>query len=466
MTFRYEHYDITKAGNETNPFHADDAISESLMRYSQSSLLAIALTVACSAVGFSGVANAQNAKQDFPWRSKTSAQAVVDIVKPSLETPTRDLTTGEVIATPTPTFEAMPEVIYDEGKKYVRRGDTYIESTDYAVTAGTESNFATAANDAAQMPAVKKSSLFQKTKDLTSRLNPFSKSIRSETAYRSSDWKVPSFSKSLSSFSKKDNDPITFAAVTPLPAKSAVPASLDSVPTMLASSDSYTNPALPVTPRDNQFKSALPTETKLTSVFSADKAVSPPKDFQRPAASSGSILSQRKLPSSFSAGAKIGAKTDSKISSTSAKDFQPKVAAVAKLSSFSSEPKSTKSLPLKTKITANVVDQSKGFTFTQQVAKTVNNTVNKTANTPTKAKPTSALSLGPIGPKARSVASKSAIGMTQKVSQDFSPVAEVISEIGPKVSPVGTKVAKPIRPAARTAAHALSVENEFWTPKR
>ena len=310
MTFRYEHYDITKAWNGTNPFHSDDAIPESSMRYSKSSVLAIALAVACSTGDFSAVANAQNSNQDFPWRSKNSAKAAVkntakaavNTVKSSFAKPVRDLTTSETIATPTPSFESMPSVIYDEGKKYIRQGDTYVESTGAAVASAARENFNSYASTATQMPAVKKSSLFQKTKDLTGRLNPFSKSMRSETAYRSSDWKVPSFSDSLSAFSKKDNDPITFAAVTPLPAKSSVPASLDEVPTSFASKKPYKVP-ISSPARDSQFKSALPTETKLTSVFDIEKEKDPAKDFMpefSSVAKSSSEAKFPKLPSSLS----------------------------------------------------------------------------------------------------------------------------------------------------------------------
>ena len=470
MSFRYEHYDNTNAWNVTNPFHADDAIPESSMRYSKSSVLAIALTVACSASDLSGVANAQTSNQDFPWRSKSSAKAVVDTVKSKLATPTRDLTTREPIATPTPTFEAMPEVIYDEGKKYVRRGDTYIESSDYAAASTVQQNYSTAASNVTQMPAVKKSSsLFQKTKDLGGRLNPFSKSLRSETAYRASDWKVPSFSQSMSSFSKKDNDPITFAAVTPLPAKSSVPASLDSAPEMLASQNSYKTPnasGLAMPSRGSQFKSALPTETKLTSVFSTDKIESLEKDsksdskldFNPNSFAAAGSSSRKKLPSSFTTKTRspnTDSLVSSKVSSTLAKDFKPESNSFPKLSSILGETNSSKSLPANSKTTADVEDLSKGFTFTQQIAKTV--------EAPIETKSASTTS---IMPKATSAARKSVTKIAQKVSQDFSPAAEVKSEIRRAVSQIEAKVAKPARPAARMAAHPLSAENEFWTPKR
>jgi len=249
------------------------------MRYSKSSLLAIALTVAFSTVEFSSVAYAQSNK-DFPWRSKTNRKAAAEAVKSSFAKPKRDLTTIETIATPTPSFESMPSVIYDEGKKYVRQGDTYVESPSVTAATAARGGFTTSNSNHAsplpavtQIPMVKKSSLFQKTKDLTGRLNPFSKSLRSPNAYGASDWKIPSFSNTLSSFSKKDDDPITFASVTPLPAKTSVPASLDSVQPMLGSNEPYEPPALALPVRDSQFKSALPTKTKLTPVFPTDTSV-------------------------------------------------------------------------------------------------------------------------------------------------------------------------------------------------
>ncbi len=409
------------------------------MRYSKSSVLTIALTVACSAAEFSTVANAQNSNQDFPWRSKKSTVAAVEVAKPSLATPTRDLTTSEVIATPTPSFDTMPSVIYDDGKKYVRRGDTYVESPDDTGTSQVHENYATAASNSAQMQADKKSSFFQKTKQLTSRLNPFAQSSRRQSAYHSGDWKVPSFSQSLPSFSKKDNDPITFAAVTPLPAKTSVPTSLDSVPTLVASKSSYKSPTIKLPTRDSQFKSALPTETKLTSVFSAKKEVGSEKD-SKPKVSTVAHLAKSKVSSRFN--------------KNSAKDFKPEVASVAKSSSFSIATDLPKSFPAKSKNSSDVNDLSKGFTFTQQIAKTV--------SAPTKTKSTSKTSKFSIEPKARSTVSKSAAEITRKVSQDFSPLAEVSSEIRREVSKVGSKVTKPVR----TAAHELSADHEFWSPRR
>lgn len=271
------------------------------MNFSISRVLTFALAIAVSAGEFSAVANAQNSNQDFPWRANSSAsnrvrnngksdanfntqsnvqtnvqsnvQTTAKSAKSSFTTPARDLTTIETIATPTPSFKSMPSVIYDDGKKFVRQGDTYVESPHVAAASVARQNYNaqnyTAQKYTAQMPAVKKSSWFQKTKDLTGRLNPFSKSLRSPTAYRSSDWKVPSFSKSLPSFSKKNDDPITFAAVTPLPAKTSVPSSLDNIQPMLATNvPSYSSPAASLPARDNQFTSALPTETKITSAVS------------------------------------------------------------------------------------------------------------------------------------------------------------------------------------------------------
>ena len=440
------------------------------MRYSKSSVLALALTVACSAVDFSAVANAQNSNHDFPWRSKTSAKAAVNTaktavntVKSSLATPARDLTTSETIATPTPRSHSMPSFIYHEGKKYVRQGDTYVESPSVAVASAARENFNSYASNAAQIPAVKKTSLFQKTKDLTGRLNPFSKSMRSETAYRSSDWKVPSFSKSLASFSKKDNDPITFAAVTPLPAKSSVPASLDSVPTQLASKDSYKAPALASPARDSQFKSALPTETKLTSVFAKEKEDSSSKDFKLESSSVANMADKTQLP-------KIPSSFDTETKTSSAKDFSPEASSVAKLSGQAKLPKLPSSFTTKPKVSSAVSNSAEGFTFTQQVS--------TKAVAPMETKSASTFS---VEPKARLAESKSATEITQKVSQDFSPVAEATSEIRSKVSEVKSKVVeskvveskvveskvvKPARKAPVRVAHELSADNEFWSPRR
>lgn len=424
------------------------------MRYSKSSVFAIALTVACSAAEFSSVANAQNIPQDFPWRSKTSAKtavssvtsAVRSSVKSALATPARDLTTSETIATPTPTYESMPSVIYDEGKKYVRRGDTYIESTDYSAAASVGETFNTAVSNSTQLPAAKKSSFFQKTKDLTDRLNPFSKSSRSETAYRSSDWKVPSFSQSLPSFSKKDSDPITFAPVTPLPARSSVPAALDSVPTALASTDTYQSPGLAVPARDSQFKSALPTETKLTSIF-ADKEESTSKsDFKPELSSVADVPRQAQLPSSVSRSSAFSPK----VSKTSAKDVSPKRTSTAAKFVTSEKAKMPTVVPTKTEVAAEVVDVSKGFSFTQEDS--------PKAQVPTAMKSTSDVS---VKSKIRTAAKKSATEISKKVSQDFSPAAEVKSEIRREVSKVKSKVVRPVR-----TAHELSAEHEFWSPRR
>ena len=258
------------------------------MRYSKSSLLSIALTVGVSAVTFTASAQAQNRTSEFPWRANAKTQAkslvksqtkaavqktdsFVSNVETAFSTPARDLRTVEKITTPTPGYESMPSVIYDEGKKYIRQGDTYIESTNVANVVNTGRSAAN--NFTQQVPAVnKKTSLFQKTKGLTSRLNPFS-TKRASTAYNSSDWKVPSFSKTLPVFSSKDNDPITFAAVAPLPAKTSTPSSIDATKPLYATNDSKpsqtfnTSPTLSLPARDSQFSSALPTETKLTSIF-------------------------------------------------------------------------------------------------------------------------------------------------------------------------------------------------------
>ena len=86
-----------------------------------------------------------------------------------------------------------------------------------------------------------------------------------------------------------------------------------------------------------------------------------------------------------------------------------------------------------------------------------------------------------VEPKARLAESKSATEITQKVSQDFSPVAEATSEIRSKVSEVKSKVVeskvveskvveskvvKPARKAPVRVAHELSADNEFWSPRR
>ena len=185
------------------------------MRYSKSSLLSIALTVGVSAVAFTHSVQAQNTTADFPWRAKAKTQvrtqvksqakvavqktdAFVKNVETAFATPARDLRTVETISTPTPSYESMPSVIYDEGKKYIRQGETYIESPHVANAAVAGRNLTQ------QLPAVaKKASLYQKTKGLTSRLNPFSTNGRS-SAYSAKDWQVPSFSKSLPGFSQKE----------------------------------------------------------------------------------------------------------------------------------------------------------------------------------------------------------------------------------------------------------------------
>ena len=436
------------------------------MRYSKSSLLAIALTVACSAGEFSTVANAQNSSQDFPWRSKSSARAAASTVKSSLATPlatpTRDLTTSETIATPMPSLDTMPDVIYDEGKKYVRRGDTYIESPDVSGGSSTRENFATSVSDAVQTPAVKKPSLFQRTKDLTNRLNPFSKSLRSPTAYRSSDWKVPSFNKSLATFSKKDNDPITFPPVTPLPAKNSVPTSLDEEPLALASKDSYKAPAPAFASpnRDSEFKSALPTETKLTSVFASKKDVSSEDAFKPKVSTAAHLTGETKVPSSFSP----VPKTSSKVSKASSKDFNPTASLVSKLPSTFNKAKLPKPFPAKTKIAADVSKMPKGFTHTQEIVTRF--------DPPTEMKSTSTFSAQPkarvaelnsdlVKLKTRMAESKPPTEIVKKVSQDFSPVAEVKTEIRREFTKARPKAVRPVR-----TAHALSVESEFWTPKR
>ena len=264
------------------------------MRYSKSSLLSIALTVGVSAVTLTASLEAQTTTADYPWRAKAKAKtqvnsqaktpirpqarvaahktdAFVEQVETAFSKPARDLRTVETIATPTPSYESMPSVIYDEGKKYIRQGDTYIESTNLAEAAS--AGRSAAGNLTQQLPAVaKKTSLFAKTKGLTSRLNPFSTN-RASSAYQAKDWKVPSFSRTLPVFSKKSNDPITFAAITPLPAKTSSPSSIDATQPLYAAAETKpaktitTSPTLSLPARDSQFKSAFPTETKLTSAL-------------------------------------------------------------------------------------------------------------------------------------------------------------------------------------------------------
>ena len=258
------------------------------MRYSKSSLLSIALTVGVSAVTLTASLEAQTTTTDYPWRANAKTQVNTQIksqaraavqrtdafagkVETAFSKPARDLRTVETIATPTPSYESMPSVIYDEGKKYIRQGDTYIESTN--VTNVAAAGRSAARNLTQQMPAAaKKTSLFEKTKGLTSRLNPFS-TMRAPTEYKANDWEVPSFSKTLPVFSQRNNDPITFAAVTALPAKTSTPSSIDSSQPLYAAVETTpsrtinTSPTLSLPSRDSQFSSALPTETKLTSAL-------------------------------------------------------------------------------------------------------------------------------------------------------------------------------------------------------
>jgi hypothetical protein len=430
------------------------------MRYSKSSVLAIALAVACSAADCSAVANAQDAKLDFPWRSKTSVRSVaktaksaVNAVQSSFATPARDLTTSQTIATPTPSFESMPSVIYDEGKKYIRQGDTYIESSNVGVATTAGENFNSYANAAVPMPAAKKSSWFQKTKDLTGRLNPFSNPMRSETAYRASNWQVPSFSDSLPSFSKKDDDPITFAAATPLPAKSSVPSALDNDQEMFASKKSYSAPAASSSVRDSQFQSALPTETRLTSVFSTEEEDSSSKDFNPVASTVGKSSGKAELP-------KIPSSFSSKTKVRSSLKPAPKAASVASLPEKPTTSKSSAQFSTKTRINSGLSqsdfsNSDKGFSYTQQTSSKVSALREAKSAPAFSAKPT-----------VRSTAGKTVSAITKKVSQDSSPVAEVSPVYRrqlPKIESQAAKsqVARPVR-----VAHELSAENDFWTPKR
>lgn len=253
------------------------------MRYYKSSAFSIALAVGVSAISFSAPADAQNSAPNYPWRAsaKTQPTASVQSVqtlpsksKTSFAKPARDLTTVQTIATPTPSFQSMPSVIYDEGKKYVRQGDVYVESPDATTPSAARSVAGSVAQRSFASPSTAfnaKTSFFEKTKSLTGRLNPFS-ATRSPTAYRAKDWNVPSFSKTLPVFSKKADDPITFAAITPLPAKTSTPSSIDSTQPMFAASESYRTPAISTPARDSQFMSALPTETKITSAVSDSKS--------------------------------------------------------------------------------------------------------------------------------------------------------------------------------------------------
>ncbi|MDB4766326.1 hypothetical protein OAG71_01425 [bacterium] len=306
------------------------------MRYSKSSLLSVALTLGFSAVAFTASAEAQNTAADFPWRAKAKTQVkqvktqarstfqkadgLVEKVETSFSTPSRDLRTVETIQTPTPNYESMPAVIYDEGKKYIRQGDTYIESPNVAnATVATQS---VAGNLTQQLPsAKKKTSLFQKTKGLTSRLNPFSTRAKS-SAYSSKDWKVPSFSKTLPVFSQADKDPITFATIAPLPAKTSTPSSIDASKSLYAATETKptkpinTLPTLTLPSRDSQFSSALPTETKLTSAFGGSEPSKSASYGFQPNKFEPIKSASTKLPAIESEATKLVTKVESSFAST------------------------------------------------------------------------------------------------------------------------------------------------------
>lgn len=242
------------------------------MRYSKSSILSFALAVAFSGSVFSGAADAQTQVTDFPWRAKAKPNSVAKAVQSfsqkvqsAVSAPQSIKTEVESVAAAVPSPHQLPDFFYDQGKKYIRQGDVYVESSaighlgSAATTAVNRGNFESAIPNDAQ-----KQSMFDKAKSLSTRLNPFNKILsRNDSAYKSKNWDVPSFSKSLSFLDKKPEDPITFAAATPLPAKTAMPSAIDGGAPLYASRD---NPAIrsAVAAGVDRFTSALPTETSIT----------------------------------------------------------------------------------------------------------------------------------------------------------------------------------------------------------
>ena len=169
------------------------------MRCSKITLLSFALAVA-----FSGSADAQNQLSDFPWRAKAKsiAKSVQVHAQKKLrvapEADLHDVATTESIVTPTPTFDSMPEFFYDQGVKYIRQGDVYVESSMVKNVAVEGARKVTDRfSPTSSIAPSENESVFDKAKTLSTRLNPFSKLFsRNQTAYQSKDWKVPSFSKS------------------------------------------------------------------------------------------------------------------------------------------------------------------------------------------------------------------------------------------------------------------------------
>lgn len=245
------------------------------MRYSKSSLLSFTLAVAFSSSAMSGSVGAQSPVTDFPWRAKAKPQAVAQkiqafaqTVKSAAKVPQQVQAQTAAVVSSVPSQHQLPEFFYDQGKKYIRQGDVYVESTDvgkFASAVSSATNAVTHGNFGSPIPQdAQKQSMFDKAKSLSARLNPLNKIFASNpSAYKSKTWDVPSFSKSLSFLDKAPADPITFAAVTPLPAKTAMPSAIDDGAPLYASSSPYSSKSA-ATAIANRFTSALPTETAIT----------------------------------------------------------------------------------------------------------------------------------------------------------------------------------------------------------
>ena len=272
------------------------------MRYSKSSILSIAL-----AMSLSGSAAAQNSTNDFPWRakakstvtaaSKTVSSATTSVksvhqrvassfATPAITTPVRDLQRVTSNAVTSSSIESMPDEFFDQGKRYIRQGDTYIESSTLGKMSSATSSFASQSYSPQIPQAPSKTSLLEKAKGVGSRLNPFSMKMRRSSGYEAKDWKVPSFSDSISGISNRDSDPITFAAIKPLPAKTAQPSTIDQTQSIYAADEGY-RPKKALASRTNQFTSALPTGTSITSVVPEL-----PKSANLPALNTGAITSK------------------------------------------------------------------------------------------------------------------------------------------------------------------------------
>lgn len=245
------------------------------MRYYKTSCLSFALTVAFSCCVSWNAADAQAQVNDFPWRANAKSQTVAKkvqsiakTVQAAAVTPQQFPAKAAAAVSTVTSQQQLPEFFYDQGKKYIRQGDVYVESP----TAGQVANAVSSAS-AAISNGVQKQSMFSKAKSLTTRLNPFTKIVsRNPVSYKSKDWDVPSFSKSLSFLDKKPTDPITFAAVTALPAKTAMPSAIDGGASLYAARDSY-SPATSVARAKpsgvSHFSRALPTETAITPVVAS-----------------------------------------------------------------------------------------------------------------------------------------------------------------------------------------------------